>query len=122
MKIKDSFWITNISNMNISLSDLNLTVKAFSSVNLLDNKHYFYTKEQLMKSSKEGSLFKKKDRIFIRKIPPEIYKNNILSLNNSNIPSRERSIFVLKEEKYEELNCENADLAEMDSQQFTKKV
>lgn len=128
MKNKDYFWATNVSNMNVSLSDLNLTIKSFSSVNLLDNKHYSFSKEQLIKSAENGSLFKKRNKIFIRKYSPEINKENILFTNTSGVPSREKSIYIIKEEKYDELNLsdidfafENAELAEIDSQPIIKK-
>lgn len=123
MKNKESFWVTNISNMNISLSDLNVTIAASSSVNLLDKKHYnTYTKEQLIKSANSGSIFKRKGKLFIRNNSPHLQdKNNVLFNKNSFIPSREKSIFVIKKEKYEELNIsdeefasESADIVEID--------
>jgi len=130
MKYKESFWVTNISNMNVSLSDLNLTIRAFSSVNLLDDKHYSFTKNQLIQSASQGSLFKKRNKIFIRKVNPEINNttNNVPFKRENMIPSREKSIYIIKNEKYEELNLsdvdfasENAELAEMDTQPLIKK-
>jgi len=128
MKNQETFWVTNISKMNVSLADLNLTIKAMSSVNLLDNKHYSFTKEQLLKSEKKGSLFNKRNKVFVRKIAPEDEKSKILFNRESAIPSRERSVYTIKEEQYEELHMsdtefasENADLAEMDAQPFLKK-
>lgn len=124
-----SFWITNVSNRNVSLADLNLTVKAFTSVNLLDNKHYSYTLEQLEKSEKEGSLAKKSRLISVRKIEPEYLKVNVPFVHETYIPSRERSIYNIKDEKYEELNIsdedfanENAETAELDKLPLLKKV
>lgn len=132
------FWITNISNRNISLSDLNLTINAFTSVNLLDNKHYYYSIEQLEKSANSGSLFKKRNRLTVRKVAPEVIKMNIPFVKETYIPSRQRSIYDIKEEYYEELDlnknddifaeqekyaAENADMAEIDNQQqVIKKV
>lgn len=122
----NSFWVTNISNMNVSLADLNLTVKALSSANLLDKRHYQYTLEQLTNSFKSGSLFKKRDKIIVRKLAPEVLKMNIPFSRETFIPSRERSVLVIKEENYEELNVssaeqdliayakDNADTAQMD--------
>jgi hypothetical protein len=129
MKNKETFWVTNISGMNVSLSDLNLTIPARSSVNLLDDKHYTFTKEQLQKSTKEGSLFKKRNKIFVRLVPPEtLGAEQVPMLRNSTFPSRERSLFSIKEEKFEELNIsdtqyaeENAELADMDAQPLIKK-
>lgn len=124
-----TFWVTNISPMNVSLADLALTIKAYSSVNLLDVKHYQYTKEQLQKSFESGSIFKKRDKIVVRKIAPEILKANVPLTRETFIPSRERSTLVIKEENYEELNVsdeefaeENADIVELDNQPINKKV
>lgn len=117
-----TFWVSNLSNRNVSLADLNLTIKAFSSVNLLDGRHYYYTLEQLQKSMVSGSIFKKRDKIAVRKIAPEILTANIPLLRETFIPTRERSTMAINEEKYEELNVsdedfakENADTAIMDS-------
>jgi len=116
-----SFWITNISNMNISLYDLNLTVKAHTSINLLDCRHYHYTLEQLKLSSESGSIFKKRDKIFIRNVPPTVDNKNIEMVHSVFLPSKERSLYSIKQEKYEELTVsdteyaeQNADLADLD--------
>jgi hypothetical protein len=126
-KDKQSFWITNISNRNVSLADLNLTVKAFSSVNLLDKKHYDYNLEQLNTSATKGSIFKKKDKIVVRQVAPEVIKMNVPFLKETYIPSRERSTYVIKEENYEELNisdeefaAENAEIIELDTTPIKK--
>jgi hypothetical protein len=124
-----TFWVTNICPMNVSLADLNLTIKAFSSVNLLDKKHYKYTLEQLQKSVESGSIFKKRDRIVVRRLAPEILKANVPLTRETFIPSRERSTLVIKEENYEELNISdeefakaNVDIVELDNKPITKKV
>jgi hypothetical protein len=116
------FWVTNISNRNVSLADLNLTIKAFSSINLLDKKHYSFKIEQLLASEAFGSIFNKRNKIVVRKVAPTIMCMNIPMIEETYIPSRERSIYSIKEEKYEELNMsdedfakENADMAELDS-------
>lgn len=116
-----TFWITNISNKNVSLGDLNMTVKAFATINLLDSKHYHYNEEQLKKSALNGSIYSKRDKIFVRKVPPTI-EVAIMQSVEANIPSRQRSIVEVKYETYEELNvsdeewaAENADIVELDS-------
>ena len=121
--MKKFFWVTNICNRNVSLSDLNLTIKAFSSVNLLDNKHYSYTIEQLEKSVKSGSIFKKRNMISVRKNAPTVTKFNVPLSSETYLPSRERSVLAIKEESYEELNIsdeqfadQNAEIADLDSQ------
>lgn len=125
-----TFWLTNISNRNVSLADLNLTIKAFSSINLMDNRHYSYTIEQLKKSAESGSIYKKRDKVVVRKVPPEISKKTFIIINrDASIPNKARSLYSIKEERYEELEviedqkksdekfaAENADIASLDEQ------
>src|ERR1700676_3614303 len=121
-KNDNSFWITNICARNVSLADLNLTVKAFSSINLLDKKHYKYTLEQLENSVQYGSIHKKSNMIVKRNVPPILPDKKNLPFNRETaIPSRAQSTFVIKEENYDELNVsdeqfakDNADLAGFD--------
>jgi predicted transcriptional regulator len=130
-KMEPTFWVTNMSPMNVTLADLALNIKAYSSVNLLDKRHYKYTLEQLLKSKESGSLFKKRDKIRVRDIPPpDPEKSKIPIVYSSVIPDRVRSLFNIKDEEYEELRVseedqkkqdeiyaqENADLAELDTQ------
>lgn len=112
------FWIVNISNKDISIDDLYLTIRAKTSINLLDSKHYYFTWDQVFKSITSGSIFKKRNKIFIRKIPPKFEQIKLQVDEISVIPCRSKSIYEVKEEKYEELNVtdeqfveENLDLA-----------
>jgi hypothetical protein len=113
----DSFWITNLTNRNVSLADLNLTIKAFSTVNLLDSKHYSYTREQLEKSKESGSLFIKRKMFGFRTVAPKIIKedmpiirtlydgdNKVWSQDGAYLPSREKSVYRIAETTYEELS------------------
>ena len=69
---EEEFWITNVKQkMDVMLSDLGFCARAGKSYNLLDSRHFHYTKEQLQKSAESGSLYKKRDRIAIRKVQPE---------------------------------------------------
>ncbi len=128
---KPEFWVTNMSPMNVTLADLAINIRAFSTVNLLDKKHYSFTLEQLVKSKESGSLFKKRDRISVRDFPPPRKEKEVVPfIQSSVIPDRARSIYQIDEKEYEELNIsqedqkkqdeiyakENADLAELDSQ------
>ncbi len=124
-----TFWLTNISPTNVSIADLNLTIKAYTSLNLLDKRHYQYTQEQLQKSAESGSVFRKRDKLVVRKVAPKVLKANVPFIHEANIPSRERSLLVIKEENYEELNIsdedfakDNADTAHADTQPMLKKV
>lgn len=125
---KDSFWVTNISKRDVSLADLNLTIRAFTSVNLLDNKHFFYSKEQLDKSSKSGSIFKKSDKIIVRKVAPEIQKPHNITTAQSFFVSKKRSGVEVIPVKYEELDIpdtvfadENSDIVEAERQPILPK-
>ncbi len=103
-----TFWITNISNKNVSLSDLNLTVPARTSVNLLDPYHYYYTEAQLLQSAKNGSIFKKSDKIKVRKIPPNTIQSPIIDADpNAVLPERTKSIYEIEQKKYEELTFDD---------------
>lgn len=129
---KQEFWVTNTSPRNVTLADLALNIKAFSTVNLLDKKHYNYTLDQLLKSQAEGSLFHKRDKVVVRKLPPppKGQQNQMPVLRDASIPDRQRSLYKINETEYEELKVndedrkkqdelyaqENADLAELDEQ------
>jgi hypothetical protein len=126
--IRQEFWATNISNMNVSLSDLNLTIKAFSSVNLLDTRHYSYTIEQLEKSRNSGSLSRKRNKIVIRDVAPKTAQMHKSVLKEACVPNRARSVYEIKNEKYEELAIsdekfaeENAEIADLDSKPLVIK-
>lgn len=100
-----TFWITNFSNRNVTLSDLYISVPAMSSVNLLDRKHYSFTEEQVRKSAESGSIFKKRDKIAVRKVPPQMIPRAKIAIDpHAIIPSRTVSIYEIKQEHYEELN------------------
>lgn len=72
-KIKEEeFWATNVSQLNVSLRDLGITIPSKKSVNLLNSKHYSFNKEQLELSATSGSLFTKKDKILVRQTAPEM--------------------------------------------------
>lgn len=142
-KVGPAFWVSNISPMNVTLADLALNIKAFSTVNLLDKRHYRYTLEQLQKSQASGSIFKKRDKILVRNMPPPgPEKTKTPFAQSSFFPDRARSLYKMDDTEYDELKVseedqkkqdelyaqENADLAEIDIQRsvinppVTKKV
>lgn len=110
MQNKIEFWVSNISSMNVSLTDLALTIKAYDSVNLL-SKHYYFTKEQLDKSVSSGSIFKKRNKIVVRINAPQIFKIDAPFTYETYIPSRARSNIQIKEEYYEELQVSDEEYA-----------
>ena len=72
MRIKEKqFWVTNISDRNVCLRDLALTIQNRRTFNLLDSKHFSYTEGQLKKSAESGSLYKKSKLIKVRVAEPE---------------------------------------------------
>ena len=100
-----SFWITNISDRDVSLSDLNISIKAMSSVNLLDHNHYPHlTLEILQNSEKSGSLFKKQNKLRHRIAPPpETIPTRTQLYVEAYIPSRQHSDLQIVQETYKEL-------------------
>lgn len=102
------FWITNLSNRNVTLADLNISVPARSSVNLLDDRHYSFTEIQLKVSAENGSIYNKRDKIIVRKVAPKIVKPKALPYYQDVPPARSTSIFEIKQENYEELNVDEA--------------
>lgn len=110
MNRQAEFWIKNISKMNVSLSDLQVVVPAGRSWNLLDSKHFKYTLDQLENSAKEGSIFKKGDKIKVRNIPPgEMVKPGIYVATDPIEIQRNtklRSMVKIEEKRYEELEMD----------------
>jgi hypothetical protein len=119
---KVSFWLTNLSNRNVSLADLNLTIKAFCTIDLMDSRHYYYNLEQLEKSAKSGSIYKKRKMLAVRKVAPTIFKVNIPMVEETFVPSRERSVLLIKEEHYEELSVSDEDFANQNSDLVDEKL
>jgi hypothetical protein len=115
LKAEKAFWITNTSDRNVTLSDLNISVPARSSINLLDTRHYHLTETQVKTSAAKGSIFIKRDKIVVRKVPPVIKGQKSISFNNTiSIPGRTKSIYEIHQEDYAELQI--GDIPETDDQ------
>jgi len=115
-KIKEKqFWASNISDRNVSLRDLGITIPARKNVNLLDSRHYSFNLEQLELSAASGSLYTKKDKILIRQSEPEaVIKSGI---QVSKVPrfiaqNMVRTKIVVEEIKYEELQVSEEEFAD----------
>jgi hypothetical protein len=109
----EQFWVSNISDMNVSLSDLGLTIPARKTVNLLDKRHYSFSQEELALSAVSGSIFKKKSKVVVRKVPPVFETRQLLEVDyNALAPSRRRSIVQIREERHEELEVSDDMFAE----------
>lgn len=120
-----SFWITNISNKDVTLHDLGVTIRARTSINLLNSRHYSLSLAQLQESLEKGSLFSRRNMVIKKKNPPTIDSLSFKMAvdHNAIIPNRTRSIYEIKQENYEELIVsdeqfadENAETVEMDKQ------
>jgi len=111
----EQFWVSNISKMDVSLTDLGLTIPARKTVNLLDKKHYFFTKEELINSAVSGSIFKKRKKIVVRKLPPTVEPKKIIEVSQyAFLPSRARRASAIQTEeiRYEELEIPDEVYAE----------
>jgi hypothetical protein len=107
------FWITNISKNIVSLPDLALHIQPMISINLLDNKHYHFTKEQVIKSSQSGSIFAKRNKVIVRQVAPGEKKKDIVPLQeNAIFPTKQRSAVEVEKIKYEELEVSDEEYAD----------
>jgi len=110
------FWISNVSERNVCLGDLRLTIPARKHMNLLDSRHFHFTWEQLQKSSESGSLYTKRSMVKVRKVPPPLPAVKS-GLHVSTAPlflteHPELSQVVIREEHYEELQISDEEFAE----------
>lgn len=100
------FLIMNISNRDVSLSDLNVTIKAKKTVNLLDNRHYQLTLNQLEKSAQSGSLFKKSN--ILKQLSHRIENNKVLQpIKTTTFPTKHRSTVVVNYYEYKDEDMED---------------
>lgn len=105
------FWITNISKRDVSLADLNITIKAGQSLDLLHRRNSF-TKEELLLSAASGSLFTKRSKVFVRKVLPEPAPSKIMEMDpKATIPTRYRSILEVSTVTFDELTLSDDDFA-----------
>ena len=115
-KKPSTLWISNISKKDVSVSDLDLTIKARSSINLLNKRNLNYSLTQIVQSLRTGSLYKNRDKLIVRKVEPEIEEQKIIAIDyNAVAPSRRRSAVKVEEVQYEELNISDEDFAQQAS-------
>ena len=109
----------------ISLGDLGVLLQPYQAVNLLDRKNYPNITEGLITISlKAGALYRVRDWVRERKIPPAIKDLKgpaKIGVSEQDYPSKIRSLLEHKEFNYDEMQVsdeeyakENADSAEMD--------
>lgn len=97
-----AWWITNISNKNVCLSDLAITVPAGRSWNLLDSKHFTFKVNELESSRATGSINAKRDKIKVGITHKQIHKSDGPELSKQPIQTRKRSAIKIEETKYNE--------------------
>lgn len=115
IKSEKEFWLINISNKNVTIADLNISIPANSNVNLLSN-HYHLTEEQLEKSLACGSLYSKRDKIYKRIVPPAELKKEQTAIDREAVLNKHgKSIYEIVIPKYEELEVTDDQLAEQNA-------
>ncbi len=106
------FWITNISKKDVNLSDLAVSIKAHSSINLLDKKHYSLTREQCEKSVNSGSIYVRRSYIKVREVLPyEPIKQNLQVANTIRSDRVLRPVIHVEQPEYEELSFSDEEIA-----------
>jgi len=114
---KPAFYVINISDRNVCLSDLALTIPAGRCYDLL-NDNFSFTIEQLKASLKGGSLYKKRDKIKIGKGRPEVSKVGQIEVSEYPIITRNRSAVKIKEPVFEDLVISDEDYANEMANEF----
>jgi hypothetical protein len=110
---RNYFWVTNISDQNVSLTDLGLSIPARKTVNLLDKRHYSLNIDELEASEEKGSLFAKRKKVVVRVVAPTIERRQMLEIDyNASVPSRRRSVVQIEEVHHEELELSDEAFAE----------
>jgi len=100
------FWVTNISNKDIMLGDLRITIRRGESKNLL-NSHLIYSLAQLEQSANNGSIKFKSNNIKIRNVPPQVpVAPGIYTAQNGRYSKGLRSNVEIVEKKFEELDID----------------
>lgn len=103
-----SFFITNITNRNITIGDLQMSFKAYTTVNLLDFKHYHFTEQQIIDSFQSGSLYKKRKMFKIVNNLPKKDENKIVNTKVIRF-TPPRSIIKVEDKNFKELNYNDQD-------------
>lgn len=94
------FWVINISRMNVSLADLNITIPRKARMNLLK---YNYTLKELEESRESGSIYRKRDKILVSYQEP-IFINELSKKEISETPIKKQLRSVVKQESGKDEN------------------
>ena len=114
---KPSFFVINISDRNVCLSDLAFTIPAGRCYDLL-NDHFSFTIDQLKASLKNGSLYRKRDKIKIGKGRPEKAKPIHKEISKYPIVIRNRSAVKVEEPIFDDLIVSDDDYANEMANEF----
>jgi len=123
-KSKEELWVSNISNTDVSLSDLGITIQKYTTVDLFNFKKYpFLNKQLVIQSIQTGSISKRPNKLIIRLLPPEKKKIKNLPVSDKPLTGSlyQKNAVKVDKEVFEELDLpdevyaeENADFAEFD--------
>ncbi len=114
---EDGFWVKNLTNRKVVISDLCWAIQPYSTVNLLDPRHSRLTVARIEKSLKEGSLLRREKAGILKiiesapKAMPVIKSeetittttNKVINVNKVSFPFKNKSLVQLEEKKFEEL-------------------
>ena len=119
---KTEFWICNISDRNVSLRDLGISVPARKGVNLLSN-HYQFSYDQVKKSMISGSIFAKKNIIKVSKGPPQESEEPDRTIcKYPMIARRKMSATKVEEPTFDEFNFSDEQFADDMTRDFDEDV
>lgn len=91
--IMKELWITNLTKMDISISDLNIIVKSMCSVNLL-SRRFKLDRKEIAKSLEFGTLNKKKGLLVFGLGKPRDMSNIEVKETKTYIPDKTKSVVV----------------------------
>lgn len=116
---KPSFFVINISDRNVCLSDLALTIPAGRCYDLL-NDNFSFSIEQLRTSMESGSLYKKRDKIKIGKGRPKTIEAEKHKVSEYPIVTRNHSAVKVGEPVFEDLAVSDDDYANEMAKEFNE--
>jgi hypothetical protein len=121
MNKQEELWITNINRFqDITVGDLNVTVRRGCSINLLAKKKngqslYNLTRIQIDNSIQSGSILKKGTHIKVRLVAPEIFEKYILS---ASILDKSSMLTARKPPEIEQIDFPDLDMEEGSAEDF----
>jgi len=102
VKTNKEIWVTNLTSKDLLIDDLNVRLRARSSVNLLV-KNLRLTEELVVKSINNGSINKKSKFIAVRKEAP-VFISKKIEASKDPLLKPKHSIIEHIDENYQELD------------------